>query len=64
MGKWIGIIGAIIISLVLYIIAQDSANSVDEDMQEMLDEEQTRIVAEMLKEKENKRKNNKHVDIK
>ncbi len=53
---WIIIAVAILISLFLYIIAHISAQSVDEDMQDLLDEEQTRIVAEMLKEREKKKK--------
>ena len=55
MGKWIAITGAAIVSVFLYAIAHISATSIDDDMQEMLDEEQTRIVSEMLREKKEKR---------
>ena len=50
------IIAVIVISLFLYIIAHTSAKSLDEDMQRMLDEEQTQIVSELLKEKPDNRK--------
>ena len=54
---WIVIIIAVIVlSLFLYIIAHTSAKSLDEDMQRMLDEEQTQIVSELLKEKPDNRK--------
>lgn len=55
MGKWIAIIITIIISLFLYVIAHISATSIDDDMQELLDDEQTQIVADMLKEREKKK---------
>lgn len=55
MGKWIAIIGVVIISVFLYIIARTSATSIDDDMQEMLDEEQSQILSEMLREREEKR---------
>lgn len=54
--KWIIIIAIIVIALFLYIIAHSSTQSIDDDLQEMLDEEQTQIVAEMLKEREKKGK--------
>lgn len=60
MGKWIAIIGAVIISVFLYIIAHISATSIDEDMQEMLDEEQTQIVSQMLKDRREKKERKEH----
>lgn len=56
MGKWIAIIIAVIISLVLYTIAHISATSIDDDIQEILDEEQTQIVSDILRERENERR--------
>ena len=44
------IIAVVVITLFLYLIAHSSAKSVDEDMQIMLDEEQTRIVSELMNE--------------
>ena len=56
MGKWIAIIWTAVISIFLYLIVYSSSKGISDDMQEMLDEEQTEIVASMMEEREKKKK--------
>ena len=54
---WIIGIVALILLIFLWMIVHSANQSIDDDTQAMLDEEQTRAVADYLKQKEERKKN-------
>ena len=45
--------------IILWMIVRGASHSVDDDTQEMLDEEQSKYIAEYFKEKEEKQRKNR-----
>ena len=54
---WIIGIVALVLLIFLWMIVHSANQSIDDDTQAMLDEEQTRAVADYLKQKEERKKN-------